>query len=213
MQNLIAIAVLLLITLPSGSPAQLLVGALGGANLTGISGDAPPGTSYSGQVGYVASAVVDIPLGDDIWLSLQPGYSRVGTRISVTSAIRPPKDTLDVSMEYFVLPVLGRVLARNGVTYATGGVQAAVLTSAGATPTAAGQKKDLSGAVAGLDLAIIIGAGVQIPFSSSVATLELRYAQSLLNAGKTEAAAEAFQMPPRFRLSGFQLIAGVLFSL
>lgn len=214
MHKLTAIAsCMLFMTLPSVLSSQMLIGASGGINHTSLSGDAPPGTAYSVQLGFAAAAVVDIPLGDDIRLSLQPGYTHFGTGVAVTSALREPEDTLDVSMEYVVLPVLGRIVARNGITFATGGIQAAMLTGASSTPISGGKKTDISGAIADFDLAIIIGAGAQIPFSTSLATIELRYVQSLLNAGKTEEAAKPFQMPPRFRLSGLQLFAGILFSL
>lgn len=212
MRRLHVVAFLVLMTsFPSGLISQVLVGALAGINNTSLSGDAPPNTTYTSQFGFSATAVVDILLGDDIRLSLQPGYARLGTGIAMTSALREPQDTLSVSMEYVILPVLGRVLARNGVTYATGGLQAAMLVNAASTPASGGASRDIGNAIADFDIAFVIGAGAQIPLSSSLLTVEIRYLQSLLNAGKTEEATGAFQMPPRFRLTGLQLNAGILF--
>lgn len=203
----------LLFALPTPLHAQVLIGVLGGINRTSMSGDALPSTSYTTSTGFTASAQADFSLGDDIRLSLQPGYTRVGTGVAITSALQEPRDTLDVSMEYVTLPVLARVIARNGVTYFTGGLQAAMMIKAESSPASGGPAKDISSALADVDVAVVFGIGAQIPLSTSLATIELRYSQSLLNAGKTDAAAELFQMPARFRLSGFQLLAGVLFSL
>lgn len=201
------------LALPALLHSQLRIGALGGVNTMSMSGDALPNTAYTSATGFSASAVADFSLGDDIRLSLQPGYTRVRTGIAITSALQEPRDTVDVSMEYVTLPVLARVIARNGITYFTGGLQAGMMIKAESTPVSGGPSKDISSVLADVDLAFIVGIGAQIPFSETVATIELRYSQSLMNAGKTETAAEAFQMPPRFRLSGLQLLAGVLFSL
>ena len=203
----------LILSLPSALQSQIRVGASGGVNRTSMSGDALPNTAYTAQLGFSVSAIVDVPLGDDIRLSLQPGYTRVGTGIALTSVLRDPRDSLNATMDYIVLPVLARVVARNGVTFATGGMQVAMLINAASAPVSGGPSKDITSVVADVDLALMIGVGAQIPVSTAIATIELRYTQSLLNAGKTEEAAEAFQMPPRFRLSGLQLIAGVLFHL
>ena len=208
----VAAFLVLMMSLPSALVSQVLVGALAGINNTSLSGDALPNTSYTSQLGFSASAVVDMPLGDDIRLSLQPGYAHLGTGIAMTSALHEPRDTLNVSMDYVILPVLGRVLARNGVTYATGGLQAAMLVNAASAPASGGASRNIGSAIADFDIAFIIGAGAQIPLSSSLLTVEIRYTQSLMNASRTEEAAEAFQMPPRFRLTGLQLNAGILFA-
>lgn len=203
----------LLVALPAPLRSQVLIGAMGGMNNMTMSGDALPNTAYTSAVGFSASAVADFSLGDETRLSFQPGYTRVGTGIAITSALREPRDTLTVSMDYVTLPVLARVVAGNGVTYFTGGLQAAMMIKAESQPTSGGSSTDISSILADVDLALIVGIGAQIPLSDVLATIELRYSQSLLNAGKTESAAETFQMPARFRLSGLQLLAGVLFSL
>ena len=203
----------LLFALLAPVQSQVLIGALGGVNNMTMSGDALPNTAYASAVGFSVSAVADFSLGDETRLSLQPGYTRVGTGITITSALREPRDTLTVAMDYVTLPVLARVVARNGVTYFTGGLQAAMMIKAESTPTSGGSSTDISSVIADVDLALVVGIGAQIPVYDMLATVELRYSQSLMNAGKTEAAAETFQMPARFRLSGLQLLAGVLFSL
>jgi hypothetical protein len=178
-----------------------------------MSGDAPSGADYTSQFGFSASAVIDLPLSDDIRLSIQPGYSRVGTGIEVTSALQDPRDTLDIALSYVSIPVLARVMALNGVSFATGGLQGGYLLKASADPASGGPSTEITSALARFDLAFVVGIGIHLPLSTSTTTIELRYTQSLLNLGKTDQAAEAFQMPPRFRLSGLQLVAGVLFSL
>lgn len=199
--------------LPSVLSSQILIGAAGGVNRTSMSGDAPSGADYTSQFGFSASAVIDLPLSDDIRLSIQPGYSRVGTGIEVTSALQDPRDTLDIALSYVSIPVLARVMALNGVSFATGGLQGGYLLKASADPASGGPSTEITSALARFDLAFVVGIGIHLPLSTSTTTIELRYTQSLLNLGKTDQAAEAFQMPPRFRLSGLQLVAGVLFSL
>jgi len=203
----------LILWLPSILCSQVLVGASGGINRTAMSGDAPSGATYTSQFGFSASAVIDFPLGDDIRLSLQPGYARVGTGIAVTSVFRESYDSLAISLSYVSIPLLARVISNNGVTFATGGLQGGFLLNASADPASGGPSTELTNALASFDLAIVIGLGAQLPLSTSTATIELRYMQSLLNLGSTDAAATAFGVPPRFRLSGLQFVAGILFSL
>jgi len=203
----------LVFALPVLLHSQVLIGPMGGLNNMSLSGDALANTAYTSAIGFSISAVADFSLGDETRLSFQPGYARVGTGIAITSALMEPRDTLDVSVDYVTLPILARVVARNGVTYFTGGLQAAVMVKAETTPASGGASTDISSVLADVDLALIVGLGAQIPISGMLGTVELRYSQSLLNAGKTEAAAEVFQMPARFRWSGLQLVAGVLFSL
>jgi hypothetical protein len=60
---------------------------------------------------------------------------------------------------------------------------------------------------------MIVGAGVFMEVAPTSLSFELRYNQSLLNAGSSDQLAANAGVPVRFRLAGFQVLAGVLFPL
>jgi hypothetical protein len=62
-------------------------------------------------------------------------------------------------------------------------------------------------------VAVNFGFGVMLPLGSPLLTLELRYSQSLLNLSKPEENPAASALPERFRSSGLQLMAGLLWPL
>ena len=60
---------------------------------------------------------------------------------------------------------------------------------------------------------MILGVGAAFHLAPALVSIELRYGQSLLNAGANEELAAAAGFSPRFRSSGFQLLVAVLYPL
>lgn len=200
------------IAVGASSAAAQRIGAFGGLNRAGIRGDAPAGAEYSSATGWLAGVILELPVATDVLLSVQPTYARRVTGIAF--AIRgeeQPRDSLDVTLAYLSMPVLVKVEAAGGRTFVTGGVDVGVLLDA--TLAGRGPDEDLAPALTSVDLAAQLGVGVTFPVGRPRLTVELRYAQSLLNLAAGGAAAGGGSLPDRFRTNGFALLAGVLLPL
>ncbi len=72
---------------------------------------------------------------------------------------------------------------------------------------------DVSSIIQDIDISMDFAFGVKIPIGGPLVTIEARYAQSLLNVADIDLGDEDFSIPVRFRSSGFQLLAGLIFPL
>jgi hypothetical protein len=63
------------------------------------------------------------------------------------------------------------------------------------------------------DIIAALALGVLIPIGKPTLTLELGWGQSLLNATKNNLLPVEWDLPPRFKFSGFGVSAGVQFDL
>jgi len=188
------------------------IGIQGGLNRAGLGGDAPSGTSYAGATGFMAGAVLDLPIARDVFVSVQPMYVRRGTGIAF--AIKgedKPRDSLDVALSYVTVPLLAKVQAAHGRTYVTGGVDVGVLLDA--TLSGRGPDEDIKPIFRDYDVAAVFGFGVAFPIGAPRLTLEARYSQSLVNLSAGGEDPSGAALPQRFRTSGFQLLAGLLVPL
>jgi hypothetical protein len=203
-----------LVVLPGARPAgaQVAIGVLGGLDMSDLSGDAPPRVSYASRTGFAAGIIGEFDITDDVKLSLQPMFLQKGARIGIAvPGEEEPRDSLDLRLDYVTLPVLFKIVAGNGVTYAAGGIDLGYLLDA--TLSEGDQKSDVSDFLKRIDLAADFGFGVQLPIGSPFLTLELRYSQSILNLAKPGQGPEGDSLPVRFRSTGFQFLAGVLLPL
>lgn len=204
---------LFLIVIPCMAHGQILLGVTGGVGRTSFSGDAPEKVKYTSRTGFTGALVAEIPLGDDIRLSVQPSFTRQGTGIAFDVGLPDDRDSLDLVLDYLRIPVMARFLAPKGVWFVNGGLDMGILLNASLKDVNAGGSTDVMNSIGGLDLAMILGVGFQVPVRPLVFTLELRYAQSVVNAGSNSVATGMYGIPVRFRSSGFGLLAGALIPL
>jgi hypothetical protein len=202
-----------LVVIPCVACGQLLIGISGGAGKTSFSGDAPDKVQYTSRTGFRAAVVAEIPLGDDIRLSVQPCFARQGTGIAFDVGLPENHDSLDLALDYLRIPVMARFVAPKGVWFVNGGVDLGFLLDASLDDVNAGGTIDVTNTIGNMDLAMIFGVGFQVSARPVIFTLELRYSQSVLNAGSNSAAESVYGIPVRFRSSGFELLAGALIPL
>jgi hypothetical protein len=205
----------ILFPLSSVAVAQgnFFLGATGGLSRTSLSGDAPENASYTSLIGFSAGLIGEFSLTDDIRLSIQPSYARRGTGVGFDVGEEKLRDSLKLSLDYLSVPVMARFVSQQGFWFVNGGLDFGFLLNASLSDVNAGGKVDVKKSINDLDLMMVFGVGRLVEISPAFLTIELRYGQSLFNAGSSNQLATAVGVPVRFRLSGFQLLAGVLFPL
>lgn len=215
MRPLLLFVAALVLPVSSATLAQgrFFLGATGGLSRTSLSGDAPVDASYTSLVGFSAGLIGEYALTDDIRLSVQPSYVRRGTGVAFDVGEEDVRDSLKLSLDYFSIPVMARFMSAQGAWFVNGGLDCGFLLDASLSDVNAGGTVDVKSFVNSLDLMMILGVGGVVDVAPAFLTFEVRYAQSLLNAGSDDQLATAAGVPVRFRLSGLQLLAGVLFPL
>ncbi len=188
------------------------VGFFGGLNKGNLSGDTLPNTSYKSRTGLVVGVMGEFRIAKDVMLGLHPMYVQKGSTPTL-EPITEDGDPIenDLSLDYLSLPVLVKIESGNGVTYVTGGLDLAFLMDASLT-TSKGES-DVKDLLQDIDLSMVFGFGAKIPLGSPFLTLEWRYAQSLLNVADIQVGEDEQGLPVRFRSTGFQLLAGLIFPL
>jgi hypothetical protein len=203
---------LLLILSVSQVYADGAVGFFGGLNNGSLSGDTPPNTSYKGRTGLAVGVMGEFRIAKDVMLGLHPMYVQKGSTPTISS-ITEDGDPIenDLRLDYISVPVLAKIESGNGVTYITGGLDLAFLMDASLT-TSQGES-DVKDLLQDIDLSMVFGFGAKIPLGAPLLTLEFRYTQSLLNVADIQGGEYKRGLPVRFRSSGFQLLAGLVFPL
>jgi len=208
---------LLLVTAVSISVATdahaAAVGALLGFGREGISGDAPPNTTYWGAIGGIAGLQGEIALTDGIALSVQPMFSQ--RRTTLTTATFSGETNHDLKLDYVSVPIVLKFSAAHGRTYVTGGVDLGFLQSAKITGN--GLDEDIKDGFHSTDLGALVGFGVVFPIGGPNLTTEIRYVQGLTDLSKDSASAvdpaASPDLPDRFHSGGLQVTAGILFPI
>lgn len=190
---------------------KVAIGAFGGVNLGDLSGDAPAGASFVSSTGFAAGLLGEFRVARDVWLSLQPMYIQKGSDVRFGSTQGSQPDTVGLSLDYVSLPVLLKIVSGNGKTYVSGGVDVGYLVNA--TLSNESESRDVEDSFNKIDLSADFAFGVMLPIGRPKVTLEARYSQSILNVAKEGQNPEEEALPARFRSSGFQLFAGLLYPL
>jgi len=186
------------------------VGLIAGLNSSSIKGDAPQDIQWGGKMGFTIGLVGELRLTDDVNLLVQPTLTSRGSSLAVeVDGMSEPVDSGSVTLDYFTVPVLIKVMAGSGRTFVTSGLDFGFLT--GATLTEGSEDTDVKERVEDFDVAINFGFGGVIYTGKPNITMELRYSQSLTNLAKSDT--DDGTLPARFRSSGFQFLAGVLLPL
>jgi len=204
----------LLVTLLTGSAlaADWRLGVQGGVNMSGLNGDRPSNVSFGKRTGAIVGAVGELRIAEDVWLSVQPMFMQRGTTSQIAVPGEPEKqDGPTAEFDYLGVPLLVKIVANNGRTYVTGGINLGFLLDA--KLVAQDATEDMKDQLNAFDVAADIGFGLMVPIGRPILAFELRYEQSVLNladAGREEG--DDF-LPVRFRSSGFQLLAGIQWPL
>ncbi len=191
--------------------SAVAVGAFGGVNLGDLSGDAPAGASFVSSTGFAAGLLGEFRVASDVWLSLQPMYIQKGSDLRFKPTRFGQADTLGLTLDYVTLPILLKIVSGNGKTYVSGGVDAGYLVNA--TLSNESESRDVVDSFNKIDLSADFAFGVMLPIGRPKVTLEARYSQSILNVAKEGQNPEEEALPARFRSSGLQLYAGLLYPL
>ncbi len=208
-----ALSIFLLNLTPNNAHSQVKVSAYGGVNLASLSGDSPENTAYSGSAGYIAGLKIDYPLTKDIFLSLQPNYSMYGATLGFDVNEEEYRDSISIDFSYFRVPLVVTFEAMNGITYFSSGIDLGIFNEAGSEfVNGSGSRNDISDYFESLDLSVLFGAGANLPVGPLKVGAELRYVQSLTNTSSGKALNEGNYLPPRFRTSGLQILAGVTYK-
>ena len=206
-----ALLSLLLAAGVAGHAQAAALGALLGLGREGISGDAPPSTSYLGAIGGIAGIQGEIGLTQGIALSVQPMFSQ--RRTTLTTATFSGETTHDLKLDYFSVPVVLKFSAAGGRTYVAGGLDLGFLQKARITGN--GLDEDLKDGFHSTDLGALVGLGVVFPIGRPHLTTEVRFVQGLIDLSNEPAAAldSGNTLPDRFHSGGLQLTAGILFPI
>jgi len=196
--------------------AQVRIGAYGGIVNSGLSGDAPDGTEYRKRIGPVIGALVEIPVADNVLISVQPAWVQRGTKIAVDVEGQDERqDSLSLGLSYFSVPLLMKLETAGGKVFVNSGVDVGYLLDAKLSPVEGdGEDEDVSESVKDFDLAVNFGVGGQFPIGLPRLTIEARYSQSLSNISNVSVDIGADELiPTRFRSSGFEFLAGIWIPL
>jgi hypothetical protein len=206
-------AVVFLVSPRLWAQERFFLGATAGASSTKLSGDVPDDGSYTSKIGFSAGLIGEYALWDDIHLSVQPSYVRRGTGLAFDVGEVDPRDSLELSLDYFSIPIMARFLAPGRIWFVNGGLDLGFLLKGSLKNVPADRTVDVKDLLNSVDLMMIIGVGGTIHLDPALLTIELRYGQSLINAGSNDQLAAKIGVPPRFRSTGFQLLAGVMYPL
>jgi hypothetical protein len=205
--RLTAPILILLCVLVTHASAEVWLGLQAAGSQSTISGSLPSGWKFKPLRTVAASAVIEIPITTDVHLSFQPGYSPRGATIAVSvSGEEEPRDSVEVTLDYFSVPILGRVIAGNGVGYIIGGLEVGFLLNAQWQPAGA-PAVDITDSLRTVDVAANLGVGAMPRIYRSIrGIIELRYVQSLVNLAKQDGSTSF----PRMKYSGWQFWLGAM---
>jgi hypothetical protein len=185
--------------------AQPNIGVYAGVNSSKLNGDSPEKASYESLPGLNAGANLDFKVGKTVWISVQPSYSREGTKISYTIRDKyEPVDSVRIRLNYVSVPVILKVSFINDRFYAIGGFETAYLLNN--TVSSHDEEQDVDLNVSQWNLAIQFGIGLHIPVGFPRLYVELRYSQGVLNL-TDEPLTKSYV--PRVKTAGFTLLTGI----
>lgn len=206
------INLLVILFLVAASPTSAIenIGIVAGIDRTQLNGDIPTDFKYTKETGFLAGAIVEFHLARSIILSIQPTYVHTKTGLQYKDKVAGvTRDSLALNVDWFVLPVVARIKADDGILYATGGFDLAWVLGGGLDDGT--EELPAESFIRDIDVSAVIGVGLEFPVGGNSILAELRYRQGLLNSAREDLGDS--DLPPRFRFAGIQLIGGFLFSL
>jgi len=207
---LIPLLISLSVIITSQVQAQLEVGAHLGINSGNLYGDSPVDFKYQSKIGAAFGVILNIPLTEDVRLSIQPGllqhHSNIAYKDKEAGEVR---DSITVKMSYVRIPVLMQVLSNSEKWQFSAGLDAQFATSQKASTDI--DEVDLSEDLSSFNLAVVFGLGRRIPIGKSILTVDLHFTQGIQNITNTEQPETS--LVPRVKTSGVQLLVGILIPL
>ncbi|MCU0373119.1 MAG: PorT family protein [Ignavibacteria bacterium] len=189
------------------------VGIFGGIDYSKLTGDSPEDISYSSGIGYQAGLSVEFNITKDIKILFHPQYNRKTIKLLYDIGEDDPVDSMKLSFDYFRFPVILKIMAFNGVTYFTSGLDPGYLSKATLQDKEGiNEEKDVISYVNTFDLAASFGFGVNFKVWNNDLFLEIDYFQSLVNLSNDKPKFGS-SLPQRFRLSGIAFNTGFYFNL
>jgi hypothetical protein len=211
---ILAVAALSLLFSPtSGAQTRFSTGVIAGASSSHLSGDIPENGSYTSKTGFSIGLVAEYELWKDTRLSIQPSFVRRGTGLAYDVGQEELRDSAELTLDYFSIPLVARFLTPGGSWFVNGGLDLGFLLGADLKNVVTGSKSDVQSYINNVDLMMLLGVGKNFRLEPVVLSFELRYGQSLLNAGANEQLTRLVGISPRFRSSGFQLLVALVYPL
>ena len=192
--------------------AQYTVGIFGGINNSGLIGDAPPGSTYKDIFGVSAGVLGEYKFTDDVAISIQAMYIQKGVKIAYSVFNeREPRDSVEIAINYFSIPILAKVYAGNEIIYVSGGFDIGFKLDATLERIGSDAEKEVTDAFKNFNIAAIVGLGAQFRLGLFHIFVEGRYSQGLGNISNPDPD-DPKEINPSFRTSGLQFFAGITYS-
>jgi len=190
--------------------SQPEVGLYVGVSNSKLVGDGPSLGSYKYTRGFLGSAHIDFRLSESVRLSFQPGFKTGGAKVAFKDTIsQEMRDSLKIHLLTLSLPLVLKITSLNEKVYFAGGFSVDFPISAKADN---GEEKiDISHEINRVNVNALFALGYRIPIHSTVAYLELRYLQGLVNLSDHRKQEDAYL--PRVKTSAMQLIFGWQFPI
>ncbi len=190
--------------------AQFSVGLIGNLSSSSLSGNSPPSTEYNSLVGFGGGLMLDYKATDEVTVSIQPMFLPKGTTVSYDlPSYEEQRDSLNLNLSYFSLPIMVKVVASK-VVYVTGGFEFDYLQSAKSTLVNIDSENEVTDLIESLDVSANFGVGFSFEVSAIELFFELRYSIGLLNASNIPADDE-IDIPPEFKNTSTQLLFGIMY--
>jgi len=216
---LVVLSVLFMVLTAS---AQQRIGFVGGVNLTNLSYEDDFGghVDFSGRTGFGLGAVLDLSLGNNTALILEPMYSQKGAN---TNGLNPQafEDIFDtqVQLSYLEVPVFLKLTFQTSAVrpYVMAGPTVGLLLSSKIEVRAFGAavKEDILDVTAFIDFGLGFGAGLSFPIGNKAIFVEGHYTLGLYNIADAGKAGEVFTFEfeegQRVETTSIQIIAGMTF--
>jgi len=207
------ITIILILISVSSVRAQYVIGIFGGVNNSSLTGDAPRGSTYKSDIGFGVGLLGEVNITSDIKISLQPMFQQKGAKIAYSVfSERDPQDSIDITINYFSIPVLMKVYAGNDIMYVSGGFDIGFKLDATFRRITPDSEIDVSDSFNDFDIAAIIGVGSQFKLGQFYIFFEGRYSQGLGNISNPNPD-EPKELSSSFRTTGLQLFAGIILTL
>ena len=212
----------LVLFLVQSASAQVKLGLIGGANFSNfrvgvdqpIAVPLPDNTSAQGsfnsRTAFAIGGVAEYSLSPMVSLSVQPMYSKQGSKFKFDGLVVNPLSTEStIKLTYIDIPVMLKVeFGGSGAKpYVTSGFTLGFLTSAKS------ESEDVKDELKGTNISWNIGGGVSLPVGGRTFFIEGRYMLGLSDIYDDSPQAVPLSAVSELKTKGFQVLAGVTFPM
>ena len=199
----------------SSANAQFSVGIFGGVNISDFfedeTPDGSPVAAYENHFGIGTGILAEYKFAD-LGVSIQPMYVQKGMIASYGSIYSgEPRDSIEITINYFSVPVLFKVYAATDIMYVSGGIDIGYKLDATYRDINANTETDISDSFKDFNIAALLGVGAQFSLGHFYIFVEGRYSQSISNISDSNPD-DPNVTNSTFRMTAFQLFAGLTYS-